>query len=137
MKLVTLLQFAGLSHLALLAAGMAMPKVVAMGTELQKLPVFLRQLFWTYYLSIGATIIGFGTLTFVYANEFAAGHPLARAMALFLALFWLLRLGIGLAVFKMEQYLTNPLFKIGYFALNALFTFLVIVYAIAAFTPNL
>src|SRR5688572_18569271 len=105
MRLVTLLQLAGLSHLALLAAGIMMPRVVEMRSELEKLPCFLRQLFWTYYLFIGATLLGFGVLTFIGADYLARGEPFARAVAIFLALFWLIRLAVAVAVFRMEQYL--------------------------------
>ena len=132
-NLITFLQLAGASHLALLVAGIMMPQVVGMRSELRRLPEFLRQLFWTYYLFIGTTILGFGLLTFFCAEQLAAGDPFARAVGSFLALFWLARFAVAVAVFKMDRYLTNPLFKIGYFLLNALFLYSVIVYAIAAF----
>ena len=132
MRLVTLLQSAGLSHVALLAAGIMMPRVVEMRSELQKLPCFLRQLFWTYYLFIGATLLGFGILTFIGAEYLAGEEPFARAIAFFLALFWLVRFVVAVAVFKMEQYLTNPLFRMGYLLLNTLFLYLAAVYGAAA-----
>lgn len=112
-----------------------MPQVVGMKSELRTLPEFLRQLFWTYYIFIGATILGFGLITFFYAEQLATADPFARAVGSFLALFWLARFAVAVAVFKMDRYLTNPLFKIGYILLNALFLYLVIVYAIAALQP--
>ena len=133
MRLVTILQFAGVLHLGLLCAGIMMPRVVEMKIHLAKLPQFLRDLFWTYYAFIGSCIAAFGSLTFFYADVLAAGEPLARAVTGFLAAFWTLRLVVAGFVFKMEAYLTNTLFRLGHNVVNAVFVFLIIVYTLAAF----
>ena len=136
MRMITmlqLLQLAGVLHAGLLCAGIMMPRVVEMKSHVAKLPQFLRDLFWTYYVFIGGCIVGFGCVTFFYAEELAAGDALGRAVAMFLALFWTLRLVVAGFVFKMEPYLTNGWFRLGYGVVNAVFVFLIVVYALAAF----
>ena len=135
-KLTTWLQLAGLLHLGLLCAGIMMPRVVEMRSHVAKLPPFLGSLFWTYYVFIGGCVIGFGTVTFFYADQLASGQPLARAVATFLALFWILRLAVAGFIFKMEPYLTNSMFRLGYAAVNAVFVLFIIVYTLAAFGIN-
>ena len=132
-RLTTWLQLAGLLHAGLLCAGIMMPQVVEMRSHVVKLPQFLRELFWTYYLFIGGCILGFGCLTFLMAEELASGGAFAQAIAGFLAVFWLARLAVAVFVFKMEAYLTSVIFRIGYAAVNAVFVYFVIVYSLAAF----
>ena len=90
-------------------------------------------MFWTYYLFIGGCVLGFGCVTFLYAEQLAAGDVLGRVVAGFLALFWTARLVVAGLVFKMEPYLTNGMFRAGYAAVNAVFVYFIIVYALAAF----
>ena len=128
-----MLQLAGVLHAGLLCAGIMMPRVVEMKSHVAKLPQFLRDLFWTYYVFIGGCIVGFGCVTFLFAAELAGGDALGRAVAMFLALFWTLRLVVAGFVFKMEPYLTNGWFRAGYAVVNAVFVFLIVVYVLAAF----
>src|SRR5207244_5420685 len=60
--LTLLIQFAGLLHLGLIAAGLTMPRAVNLRTHLAPLPNFIRQLFWVYYSFIGLCLISFGAI---------------------------------------------------------------------------
>jgi hypothetical protein len=131
-RLATWLQIAGILHLGLLCAGIMMPRVVEMRSHLARLPEFLRELFWTYYLFIGGCVLGFGCLTFFMAEELASGDAIARAVAAFLAAFWIARLAVATFVFKMDSYLTSIIFRVGYAVVNAVFFYFIIVYALAA-----
>lgn len=131
-RLTTWLQLAGLLHAGLLCAGIMMPLVVEMRSHVAKLPTFLRELFWTYYLFIGGCVLGFGAVTFFLAEELASGELMGRAVAGFLAVFWLARLAVAAFVFKMEVYLTSMMFRVGYAVVNAVFVFFIIVYVLAA-----
>lgn len=133
MNLAQLLQIAGLLHFGLLLAGITMPKAVRLRENLATLPPLLRQLFWVYYAFIGLTLVGFGWLTFANAADMAAGEPVARKLSLFLAVFWLARLGVACFVFDVRPYLTNWAYRVGYRALNAVFVCLVAIYSWAAF----
>jgi len=132
MKLATLLRLAGLLHLGLMCAGLTMPRTVKMGEHLKSLPPFIRRLFWVYYSFIGLSLVGFGTLTFLFANNMASGEPMARALCIFLAGFWTVRLVAAAFVFDVRPYLTNGFYRLGYHATNVAFVYLVAIYAIAA-----
>ncbi|HTB85084.1 MAG TPA: hypothetical protein VK742_15625 [Candidatus Sulfotelmatobacter sp.] len=128
-KLTLLLQLAALMHLGLACAGALMPRAVNLKTHLAGLPPFIRRLFWVYYAFIGLCLISFGTMTFIFAGTLAAGGGLARALCLFLALFWTIRLIAATFVFDVRPYLTNPLWRLGYHATNVVFIYLPVVYA--------
>jgi len=128
MKLTTLLQFAGLMHVGLAWAGATMPRTVKLGEHLKPLPQFIRRLFWVYYTFIAMLLVSFGTLTFLFAREMAAGQPVARGLCVLLAVFWTVRLVVAAFVFDVRPYLTNWFYRIGYQATNLVFVYLVAVY---------
>jgi hypothetical protein len=128
MKLVLLLQLAGAFHFALLIAGATMPKAVGLRAHLAPLPPFVRQLFWVYFSFIGLILMGFGALTLTHAPAMAAGEPLARALCLFLAVFWLTRLSVQFFVFDVRPYLTNWFYRVGYHATTFVFIYLTAIY---------
>ena len=134
--LALLLQIAGVLHLGLMCAGVLMPKVVRMRWHLATLPPFIRQLFWVYYTFIGLCLVSFSLITIVFADTLASGSALARALCVFFAVFWTLRLIVATWVFDMEPYLTSRLRRVGYHATNVVFVYLPIVYALAAGRPR-
>jgi hypothetical protein len=77
-------------------------------------------------------LISFGTLTFMFAKQMAAGEPVARALCILMAVFWTMRLITALFVFDVRPYLTNTLYRIGYQATNLVFAFLMAIYIWAA-----
>ena len=128
-NLTLLLELAGVMHLGLMCAGALMPGVVGMRSHLATLPPFIRRLFWVYYSFIGLCLISFGAITVVLAPSLAAGSVLARALCLFLAAFWTLRLIAATFIFDMRPYLTDIYRRIGYHAINIVFVYLPVVYA--------
>lgn len=132
MTLTALLQITALFYLGLLAAGLLMPRAVHLKSHLQTLPVFIRQLFWVYYTFIAFCLVSFGTVTFFLAEELASGTPLARAVCVFLAGFWTIRLVVAVFVFDVRPYLKNLLWKTGYHATNVVFSLLPFVYGVVA-----
>jgi FtsH-binding integral membrane protein len=132
MKLTTLLQLAGLMHVGLVWAGMTMPRTVGLAGHLKPLPPFIRNLVWVYYAFIGLILISFGILTFIFADEIAAGEPVARALCILMAVFWTMRLVAALFVFDVRPYLTNWFYRAGYQATNVAFAYLVGIYIWAA-----
>jgi hypothetical protein len=134
--LARLLQVAGVLHLGLMCAGLLMPKVVRMRWHLATLPAFIRQLFWVYYTFIGLCLAGFCLITIAFADTLASGGALARALCVFFAVFWTLRLVVATWVFDMEPYLTNSFRRIGYHAVNVVFVYLPVVYLLAATQPR-
>ncbi len=135
-NLTLLLQIAGVLHLGLMCAGLLMPRVVGMRGHLAALPPFIRQLFWVYYSFIALCLVSFSIITIAFADTLAAGGNLARALCAFFALFWTLRLIAGTFVFDMRPYLTSRYRRLGYHAINIVFAYLPIVYALAASRPH-
>ena len=135
-NLTLMLQIAGVLHLGLMAAGLLMPKVVGMRSHLATLPPFLRQLFWVYYAFVALCLVGFSMITIAFADTLAGGSSLARALCAFLAVFWTLRLFAGTFVFDMQPYLTTGYRRVGYHAINLVFAYLPVVYALAAAQPR-
>jgi hypothetical protein len=135
-NLTLLLQIAGVLHLGLMSAGLLMPHVVGMRRHLAPLPPFIRRLFWVYYSFIGLCLVSFSIITIVFAGTLAAGGALARALCVFFALFWTLRLAAGTFVFDMRPYLTNGYRRLGYHAINVVFAYLPAVYLLAASQPS-
>ena len=134
--LTLLLQIAGVLHLGLMCAGLLMPRVVGMRGHLAALPPFIRQLFWVYYTFIALCLVSFSLITIAFADTLAAGGNLARALCAFLASFWTLRLIAGTFVFDMRPYLTTSYRRLGYHAINIVFAYLPVVYAVAATQPR-
>lgn len=130
--LTGLVQIAGILHLGLLMAGGSMAKAVSFREHTATLPPFLRQLFFVYMAFIGLVLAGFGLLTFFFAGEIARGEPLARGLCFLFSAFWGLRLVVASFVFDVRPYLTTPFYRLGYWATNSVFVYLVVVYAFAA-----
>jgi hypothetical protein len=135
-NLTLLLQIAGILHLGLMGAGLLMPKVVRMRWHLATLPPFIRQLFWVYYSFIALCLVSFSIITVVFADTLATGGSLARALCVFFAIFWTLRLFAATFVFDMRPYLTNSYRRFGYHATNIVFAYLPVVYVLAAIQPH-
>ena len=89
-----------------------------------------------YYTFIALCLVSFSIITFVFGETLASGSTLARALCVFFALFWSLRLLVATFVFDMRPYLTTPERRVGYQALNAVFLYLPLVYAVAAIQPE-
>jgi hypothetical protein len=132
MKLTVWLQIAAVLHGGLLCAGATMPRVVQLGRHLSALPAFIRRLFWVYYAFIGFMLASLGTLTWLYAGPMSAGTPVAQGLSVFMALFWLMRLGAAAFVLDVRPYLATPLHRLGNHALNLVFIYLAVVYSLAA-----
>jgi hypothetical protein len=130
--LTLLLQIAGMLHLGLIAAGILMPRVVDLRTNLSTLPLFIRRLYWVYYSFIGLCLVSFGAISFGMAPILAAGGPLARVVCAFFAAFWTLRLIAATFIFDVRPYLTNGFLRLGYHSTNVAFIYLPVVYALAA-----
>jgi hypothetical protein len=128
--LTTLLQIAAILHIGLLCAGASMPKAVNLRGHLGSLPLFLRQLFLVYFSFIALMLVGFGSLTFLFAHSMAVGEPIARALCVLMTVFWGMRLIVAVFIFDVRPYLTNRIYRLGYQATNLVFVYFVAVYAL-------
>jgi hypothetical protein len=127
-----LLQLGAAIHFAILIASALTPTALDWKTALAPLPPLLRQMFWVYGAFIVLVILGFGLLTARFAPAIAAGDPLGRSLAAFIAVFWAARLGVQWFVFDARPWLTNRLYRVGYHLLTVAFILLVAIYTLAA-----
>jgi hypothetical protein len=122
----------GLLHFVVLMASAMTPRVLDWHANLATLHPFLRRLFWVYGFFIVLTIVSFGTLTLVRADDLASATPLARSVCAVIAIFWLARLMVQFFVFDARPFLTTTFRRVGYHGLTLLFGALVFIYGSAA-----
>jgi alginate O-acetyltransferase complex protein AlgI len=135
LTLAWLLRGAGGVQLAILAAALQVPRVVGFRQNLASVTSFFRRLVWVYGVFIALVIGGFGAVSLLQANALAAGTPLARAISLFIAIFWLVRLAVQLFVFDARPFRNSRFLTFGYHSLTVAFVYLALVYLSAALWP--
>lgn len=125
----------GWMQLAVLAASTMVPIRLKWRTELASLPRLYRQLFWVYggYVMLG--IVALGLICVTNSAALAGGSLLARAVCLYGAIFWGVRLALQ-AVFEAGPFLTTWWLRILYHALTLVFACFTLVYATAALWPG-
>lgn len=130
----TLVLLAGLAHFGLVAVGSQVPRVFRFRETLAPLGAAPRRLIWTWGAFIVLANIGFGALSLAYAGEIAAGKGLAGGFALFIGLYWAVRLVFQYGAFNTPDWPTDggPVAKHG---LGLLFLVMTLVY-LAAFAAG-
>ena len=131
----TLIRLAGLLHFGILLASALVPRVLDWRRELAKLEPLTRHLVWVHGAFIVLTIIGFGSIATVSANELASGSVLARSFCALVAIFWFARLCIQFFLFDARPYLTTMPLKLGYHGLTVVFSILVLIFTWFALAP--
>lgn len=131
LSLADLIRLAGAGQLGILVASALVPFRLDWKRDLASLPTLHRQMYWTYggYVVLG--IVALGTISLTCADELAGGGRLARAVCLYGAVFWGVRVCLQ-AVFDVRPHLTAWWLVAGYHALTVLFVFAAAVYGYAA-----
>lgn len=115
-------------HFSLLLVSAQVPRELGWRTELARLRPFNRKLFWTYSGYVVFTYLAFGTLTLVLHDELVRGDKAAVAIAVFIGLYWAVRLGLDAVVFSAADWPQGLRYRLGHVALNLLFCFLTATY---------
>jgi len=118
----------GALQLAVLLASFQVPSALGWKEELPRLRPFNRKLMWVYGSFIVFTIIGFGMMTLLLRNSFLKGETAAVALALFITLFWILRIVTDYFYFDKNDWPKGVLYEVGHSMLNSLFVFLILSY---------
>lgn len=126
-----LIRVTGAAQLSVLVASALVPIRLDWKRDLACLPKLHRQMYWTYggYVVLG--IIALGAISLTCAEELASGTPLARAVCIYGACFWGIRLSLQ-GVFDVKVHVTTWWLKAGYHALSVLFLGFTAVYGYAA-----
>src|SRR5436305_3478168 len=109
----TLLVAAGVGQLILIAASLAIPRVLRWPEDLAKLRPLTRQVFWTYAGYIWATNCSFGLISTFSPGWLLDRTPLAGAVCGFIAIYWGARVTIQFVYFDRTSAPKGPLFASG------------------------
>ena len=121
---------AGIGQLALIAASLAIPRVLRWREDTAKLRPLTRQVFWTYAVYIWCTNLAFGLVSLRPA--WLLDHsPLAGCVTGFITAYWVGRVLIQFFYFDRSDAPTGPLVRLAEIALVGLFVYLSLVYAAA------
>ncbi len=122
---------AGFAQLSVLIASALVPVRLQWRTVLADLPPLYRQLVWCYGGYIVLSITALGLICITKSAELATGNSLARAVCLYGAVFWGVRLSLQ-PVFAAQPFLTTWWLRAGYHALTLWFAGFVAVYLCGA-----
>lgn len=122
------LWLAGIGHFCVLIASFQVPSRLGWKEDLQKLTPFNRKLMWVHGAFAVLTIIAFGTLTLALHDEFLRGDRAALGLALFIGLYWALRIAVDFLYYEHKDWPRGGSFLIGHFLLTSLFAYLAITY---------
>jgi hypothetical protein len=93
-RMIELIWLAGGIHAAIVLANIPLLGRLRVRENLVNVPNFLRQIVYVHWFYIVLIVGLFSALCFGFAPELAGGSGLGRFLSLFLAGFWLLRIGL-------------------------------------------
>jgi hypothetical protein len=134
-QLATLIFIAGIGQLSVLIASALVPLRLKWRDAFQTLSPLHRQLYWVYGGYVVLSIVALGLISLTSAEELASGSRLARAVCLYVALFWGIRLSLQ-AVLDVREHLTAWWLKAGYHTLTVLFASFTLLFTWAALRPR-
>ena len=122
-----LVRLAGVAHLVSLTAIIYAPIHLRWHEALERVSTLLRQMGAVYHYYTAGTIVAMGLVSLFCAPDLVSGTPLARAVCGYIALFWIVRLGVQI-YYDHRQHLTNRWLTLGYHGLSALFVLFGLLY---------
>jgi alginate O-acetyltransferase complex protein AlgI len=118
------LWLAAVGHFCVLIASFQVPYRLEWKTDLASLRPLNRKLLWVYGGFTIYTIAAFGAMTLLLHNEMLRGDRSAIAVAIFIAVYWLIRIVVDFTYFSSSDWPKGKQFVVGHILLTALFTFL-------------
>jgi alginate O-acetyltransferase complex protein AlgI len=118
------LWLAGLGHFCVLIASFQVPAKLGWRQDLQKLTPFNRKLMWVHGGFAVLTIVAFGTLTLALHDEFLRGDRAALGLALFIGIYWTLRVAVDFFYYEHTDWPAGRGFVVGHVLLTSLFIYL-------------
>lgn len=122
------LWLAGIGHFCVLIASFQVPSRLGWKEDLQKLTPFNRKLMWVHGGFAVLTIIAFGALTLALHDEFLRGDRAALGLALFIGVYWALRIAVDFLYYEHKDWPRGGGFLAGHILLTLLFAYLAITY---------
>jgi alginate O-acetyltransferase complex protein AlgI len=126
------LWLAAAGQFGLLLVSSRVPHELRWRTELAALSPINRKLMWIFGGYVVFTYLAFGVLTVVLHDELLRGDRAATALAIFIGLYWLVRLALD-GWMGSAHWSTGLRYRLAHVALNLLLAFLSVTYlALAA-----
>jgi hypothetical protein len=123
---------AGVGQLVLALASLAIPRVLGWREDVGRMKRLTQQVFWTYAAYIWGTNVSFGLISVIAPESLIDGSTLARSVCGFIAAYWGARVLIQIFWFDRTSLPQGAHYKLGDFALTALFVALTAIYGWAA-----
>ncbi len=133
--LTTLVFVAGVGQLVLVAASLAIPRVLRWREDTARLRPLTRQVFWTYAAYIWCTNLSFGLVS-LRPGWLLDGSPLAACVTGFITAYWVGRVLIQFFYFDRSDAPSGWHVRLAEVGLVGLFIYLALTYA-AALALNL
>jgi len=128
--LPALVFIAGAGQLVLIAASLAIPRVLSWRQDTAKLRPLTRQVFWTYAAYIWATNLAFGLVS-LHPQWLLDRSPLAASVTGFITAYWVGRVAIQFLYFDRSNAPPGRFVRLAEVGLVGLFVYLSLVYAAA------
>lgn len=107
--MVALLRLAGIVHLIIFGANLALPGILDFKGELGKVSPIIRQIFVVHHAYIMLILALFACLCLGFPEELAGSSRLGTFLCAFMAFFWLARLPIQFFYYDDEIKRRHPL----------------------------
>ncbi len=117
---ISAVRLAGVAHLISLSAIIDAPIHLGWHDALGRVSKLLRQMGQVHHCYTAGTIVAMGLVSLCCAPDLVSGAPLARAVCAYIALFWIVRLGVQIYR-DFRPHVAQPWLKLGYHALSVLF----------------
>lgn len=129
----TSVYFAGLAQIALVIGSLLIPGILNWRSELAKVQLLIKQMFWTYAAYILVINLCFGLLSVVALAELLNGSLMSILVCGFIAIYWVSRVGVQFFYFDRSSFPTGIWHRVAEAVLIILFVFLSIVYSMACY----
>ena len=127
----TAIFFAGLAQIILVGGSLLIPGILNWTTELAKVQLLIKQMFWTYAAYILVINLCFGLLSVFALAELLNGSLMSMLVCGFIAMYWVSRVGVQFFYFDRSGFPTGIWHRVAEVVLIILFVFLSIVYSMA------
>ena len=121
----------GIAHLLLALGSLSIPRLLSWKSNLTKIPMLFRQMFWVYAAYTLMTNVFFGIISVADASGLVNHSTLSTMLTGFIAAYWIARIFIQFFYFDKTETPKGFIYLSGEIMLNILFIFLSLVYGYA------
>jgi len=131
LDITQLVWLAGMAQVVLSICSLAIPKVLNWRSELNKVQLLIKQMFWVYAAYILVINLCLGLISLFACNELTDGSALAKAFTGFIAVYWISRVAIQFLYFDRNGFPKGAWYTLGEVLLVGIFIALSMIYSFA------